>query len=393
MPPFAKFSFCVHAEADDSHARAGILSTPHGKIETPAFVFCATKGSIKAAIPDQVAECGTQMILGNTYHLMLQPGADLVAAMGGLHRFMGWDGPLLTDSGGFQIFSLGYGAAGAEIKANRGGTRRGLVEITEDGAAFRSHLDGSRHLLGPEGAIDIQRKLGADLILVLDECTPYHVDKDYTARSMTLTHRWAERGLAEFGRGDDGSQALYGIVQGGIYPDLRHESAEFVSAQPFFGHAVGGCLGGDKAEMYGVFSMALAHLHRARPIHLLGIGEIDDVWEGVSQGIDTFDCVQPTRIARHGGAYRKGGEGRDHINLRNACYREDSAPVEDDCTCYCCRRFTRAYLHHLLKAGEMLALQLLTLHNITFMNRMMAEIRAAIEGQRFAEARRAWAAI
>ncbi len=398
------FSFDIeHRTTGDvswpGRARVGRITTPHGAIETPAFIFCATRAAIKVATPHQVKAEGTQIILGNTYHLMLQPGADIVARHGGLHRMTGWDGPMLTDSGGFQIFSLGHGSVAEEIKGNRNTQREPtLLEITEEGATFRSYLDGAIHTLTPEDAVRIQRDLGADIILVLDECTPYHVERDYTARSMALSHRWAERSAHEFGRqaaGSAGAQALYGIVQGGVYEDLRRESAEFALSQPTFGHAVGGCLGGSEQEMHEVVGLAMAPLHDERPVHLLGIGGVRDIWNGVAKGIDTFDCVSPTRLARHGSALMRssvGGQaaGRDHVNLRNARFREDQGPLDPECGCYTCHTFTRAYLHHLVKAGEILAMQLLAIHNIAFMNRLMAAIREAIRADRYAEAMRGW---
>jgi queuine tRNA-ribosyltransferase len=396
LPAYPGFGFTILARDPGSEARIGRLQTPHGTIETPAFIFCATKGAMKAATPAQLREAGTQIILSNTYHLMLQPGAELVGRMGGLHRFIGWDGPMLTDSGGFQIFSLGHGSVAEEIKGNRNQERpQLLLDIDEDGATFRSYLDGTVHRLTPEDSIAIQRRLGADLILVLDECTPFHVDRDYTARSLELTHRWALRGLEAFERTGDiasaGPQALYGIVQGGIYPELRRIGADFLNAQPFFGHAVGGSLGGTKGQMREVVGEATRHLDRARPIHLLGIGGIADIFAGVAQGIDTFDCVAPTRVARHGGALVPATPG-ERINLRNARYRDDPEPVEPGCGCYCCARFSRAYLHHLLKAQELLGMQLLTIHNIAVMNRLMAEVRDAIPTGGLDSLRRRWLA-
>jgi queuine tRNA-ribosyltransferase len=310
--------------------------------------------------------------------------------MGGLHRFMGWDGPMLTDSGGFQIFSLGHGSVADEIKGRRDIARpKTLLKISERGAAFRSYIDGGKHLLTPEGSIDIQRKLGADLIVTFDECTPYHSDRRYTERSLRLSNRWGDRCLAEFERGHEGRQALYGILQGGVYRVLRHEAAAWVNDRPFFGNAVGGTLGGTSAEMDEVVGFAMEKLNRHRPTHLLGIGGFRDIFAGVAQGIDTFDCVSPTRIARHGAALMPGAKG-ERVNLKNARFREDAAPIEEACDCYCCRNFSRAYLHHLIKAEELLGLQLLTQHNIAVMNRLMREVRAAIPEGRLEEVRRRW---
>jgi queuine tRNA-ribosyltransferase len=388
---YPNFAFDILAtDPAGSFARLGRLTTPHGVLETPAFIFCATKAAMKAASPAMLRAEKTQIILSNTYHQMLQPGAELVAKMGGLHRFMGWDGPMLTDSGGFQIFSLGHGSVADEIKGRRDIARpKTLLKISEKGAAFRSYIDGSKHLLTPEGSIDIQRKLGADLIVTFDECTPYHSDKRYTERSLRLSNRWANRCIVEFERGADGKQALYGILQGGVHEDLRHEAAEFVNSRPFFGNAVGGTLGGTTEEMDVVVGHAMAKLNRQRPTHLLGIGGIRDIFAGIAQGIDTFDCVSPTRIARHGAALMPGVKG-ERVNLRNARFREDPDPIDESCDCYCCRNFSRAYVHHLMKAEELLGLQLLTQHNIAVMNRLTRDLRAAIPEGTLDKLRKRW---
>jgi queuine tRNA-ribosyltransferase len=308
---------------------------------------------------------------------------------------IGWDGPLLTDSGGFQIFSIGHGWIADEIKGRRrlGGEGPG-VAVSEEGARFRSYVDGAEVMLTPENSIQVQRKLGADLVVVLDECTPFHVDREFTAQSMRRSHRWAERSRAEFDRLDDGSQALYGIVQGGVYEDLRRESAEFVASTPFFGQAIGGSLGADKSQMREVAGWARRHLPERRPTHLLGIGGLRDLWEGAALGIDTFDCVHPTRLARHGGALCRPWEndGREHLNLRNARFREDLAPLDERLPCPASRNYSRAYLHHLLKAGEALGGQLLALHNIAFLASTVSEIRRSIREGDFAETHRRWTA-
>lgn len=389
------FSFTYQRPSPTSQARLGRLQTPHGIVETPAFIFCATKAAIKGVTPAQMQTCGTQFILSNTYHLMLQPGAEVVAKMGGLHRFMGWEGPMLTDSGGFQIFSLGHGSVAAEVKGKRMGTRaKTLLTLTEEGAQFKSYIDGSTHLLTPEKSIEVQRLLGADLIVVLDECTPFHVDKTYTQRSLAMSHRWGVRSLQEFQRHDTGRQSLYGIVQGGVYEDLRQEACGFVNSQPFFGHAIGGSLGATKEQMYDVVALAAQRLDPRRPIHLLGIGGVRDIFEGVAQGIDTFDCVHPTRLARHGGALVRPPhalkEGGEHINLRNSVCREDPNPIEPDCPCPVCATYSRAYLHHLLKAQELLAMTLISMHNVAFMNRLLSAIRLAIAQGRLKEERAHW---
>jgi len=387
---YPNFHFEVLQQDPANQARLGRLTTPHGTLETPNFIFCATKAAIKGASPADLATIQADIILSNTYHLLLQPGADIIEKMGGLHRFMGWQGPMLTDSGGFQIFSLGHGSVAEEIKGNRktDGSAT-LKKITEAGAVFTSYVDGSTHTLTPELSMQVQRQLGADLIVVLDECTPFHVERDYTARSMEMTHRWADRCLNEFARHHDGRQALYGVVQGGVYADLRQVAAESISARPFFGHAVGGSLGADKAQMYEVVEYAMQHLRRDRPVHLLGIGGVEDIWKGVALGIDTFDCVAPTRIARHGWALVRWNE-RGRLNFLNARFRRDDGPLDPECDCPTCQQYSRAYIHHLFKAGELLGMHLLTVHNMRFMTRLLTTIREAIQTGQFEAARQAW---
>ena len=393
------FSFSIENQSTTSRARRGRLKTPHGTLETPAFIFCATKAAIKGATPQEMKAEETQIILANTYHLMLQPGGEIVQKMGGLHKFMGWDGPMLTDSGGYQIFSLGHGSVAQEIKGRRSGFKNKTLRlISEEGACFKSYIDGRTHTLTPESSMRIQHQLGADLIVVLDECTPFHVDKSYTENSMHMSHRWALRSLNAFNQLNvEGRQALYGIVQGGIYKDLRQESTSFVNSQPFFGHAVGGSLGANKEQMEEVVSYTMSLLSPERPVHLLGIGGIRDIFHGVAQGIDTFDCVHPTRLARHGGALVKTHywqeadfKGSEHINLRNAQFRQDPKPIDDSCGCQTCRTYSRAYLHHLLKAGELLALKALTVHNVRYMNDLLKAIRTAISQDRLAEEKKIW---
>lgn len=390
-----QFAFSYQSPIANSRARLGTLVTPHGTIETPAFIFCATKAAIKGVTTQQMREAGTQFILANTYHLMLQPGPDIVAAGGGLHKFMGWDGPMLTDSGGFQIFSLGHGSVADEIKGKRTNQRpKTMLKITEEGAKFKSYIDGRTYFLTPERSIEVQRLLGPDFVVVLDECTPFHVDKRYTERSMHMSHRWALRSLAEYQRHDDGRQKLYGIIQGGVYEDLRQQGCEFVNSQPFFGHAVGGSLGASKAQMHDIVALTTSLLSRDRPIHLLGIGGISDIFNGVDHGIDTFDCVHPTRLARHGGALVRPphnlGRGKEHLNLRNSHFKDDHTPIEPDCPCSTCKTVTKAYLHHLLKAQELIAYTLISIHNVCFMNRLMTAVRGAIATNTLTSERGKW---
>lgn len=376
---YPNFSFDITKRDGSSKARLGRLTTPHGTIETPNYIFCGTKASVKNLSPAQLHEARTDIILSNTYHLMLQPGADLIAQMGGLHKFMNWDGPMLTDSGGFQVFSLGEGTMANEIKGknNKGYTNKSLISITEEGCVFKSYVDGRKMKLSPESAMEIQRKLGADLLMQFDECTPYHVDKDYTARSMECSIRWGDRCLTEFSAHDNGAQALYGIVQGGVYSDLRRFSAEYTKDRPFFGTAIGGCLGGSDEEMHSVVEDSMSYVHPDRPVHFLGIGRIKDVFTFVRLGIDTFDCVIPTRLGRHGAAFIKGQAG-ETINLKNARYRYDESPLDERVGIPASCDYSKAYIHHLLKAGELLASQLLTQHNVATINMLMREVRAAI---------------
>lgn len=392
------FSFDILHRDHASRARVGRLATPHGVVETPAFVFCATHAALKGALLPQARQCGASYVLANTYHLMLAPGAELVARQGGLHRFMRWDGPLLTDSGGFQIFSMGHGGVAAEIKGNRSGQLpTTLLKIEEAGATFRSYRDGSVLRLTPESAVATQAALGPDLVVTLDECTPFHASRDYTARALARTLRWQKRSLHEFERlggvGSGGPQALVGIASGGVHDDLRREGAAFVNETPFFAQAVGDSLGGDKAQMRAVVETTMAALRQDRPTHLLGIGGADDIFHGVAQGIDTFDCVHPTRIARHGSALVRPphGQGRGQLNLRNGRFREDPGPLEPDCDCPACAGgISRAYIHHLVRTGESAGGMWLTLHNIRFMTRLMAAVRASIRAGRLAQAAADW---
>ena len=387
---YPNFAFDI-THRDKSGARIGTLKTPHGEIETPNYIFCGTKAAIKALSPAQMIEAKTDIILANTYHLMLQPGADLIAKMGGLHKFMNWNGPMLTDSGGFQVFSLGEGTMANEIKGKNTGKHdnKSLISITEEGCVFRSYIDGSKIKLTPESSMEIQRKLGADLLMQFDECTPYHVDKDYTARSMEMSIRWGDRCLSEFERHDDGAQGLYGIIQGGVHADLRKISAEYTKDRDFFGTAVGGCLGGSEEEMETVVAESLPYAHPDRPVHFLGIGQIKDVFKFVRMGVDTFDCVIPTRLARHGSALMKGVPG-ETINLKNAKYREDETPLDPENGVPASTDFSKAYIHHLLKAEEILGMQLLAQHNVATINRLMREVRSAIKAGTLDQLEKEW---
>jgi queuine tRNA-ribosyltransferase len=367
-------------EARDGDARNGRLHLAHGEVATPAFIPLATKGSVRGLSAAEVAELGYEMVLGNTFHLHLAPGEELIAGRGGLHRFMGWERAIITDSGGFQVFSLAHGGVADEIKGRRGKLSGGAkVEISEDGVAFRSLLDGSNRFLGPEDSMRIQAALGSDIALSFDECTPAHADRDYTARSTERTHRWLGRCLAWHEREAPASQAVFGIVQGGVHEDLRRQSADETSAAAIDGIAIGGTLGREKEEMHGVLGFTAPLLPVAAPRHLLGIGEVDDLLFGIGIGIDLFDCAIPTRLARHGVALAPEPEDRFRIDLAKGRYAADDAPVVDGCPCEGCRRHSRAYLHYLARNKDLTGTRLLTLHNLTYMQELVNGARRAIE--------------
>jgi queuine tRNA-ribosyltransferase len=386
------FSFQITHTDPGTGARTGRLTTPHGDLETPNFIFCATKAAIKGLSMEAMKRAGTQIILSNTYHLMLQPGSETVAKLGGLHRMTGWDGPMLTDSGGYQVFSMA--GAGAEELQGRGRTQRPntVLGISEEGVSFRSYLDGKQHSLTPESSMQVQRALGADLLMAFDECTSLQHSKDYTAKSLEMTHRWAMRCIKELSRiNTDGKQAMYGIIQGGIYRDLRETGAAFVTSQDFFGTAVGGCYGKTKDDLYEMLSWVSPYLKATRPVHLLGVGDIDDIFRGVRAGIDTFDCVQPTRLGRHGFALMPGDEG-GRFNLRNARFAGDPTPLDPENRHPPTAHYSRGYIHHLIKAEELLGIQILVEHNVATMNRLMREVREAIRAGTLDEAEKRWTA-
>jgi queuine tRNA-ribosyltransferase len=367
-----------------SRARAGILRTAHGEVRTPAFVPLATKATVRGLTPPEVASLGYDMVLGNTFHLHLEPGDELIAAHGGLHRFMRWDAPIITDSGGFQVFSMGHGTVADEVKgrASNGAERTGkILEIEEQGVRFRSYVDGSERYLSPETSMQIQANLGSDIALVFDECTPFHVDRDYTARSTERTHRWLERCLAWHREHGPGDQLVYGIVQGGVHEDLRVESAQTIAAAACDGIAIGGSLGADKPQMYEVVGWTTAVLPDERPRHLLGIGDIDDLITGVELGIDSFDCAMPTRLGRHGMALVPDPEGRWRVDLTKALWERSDEPLMEDCPCPACAiGYSRGYLRYMAKARELTAMRLLTLHNLAFVARVMERLRAGVLG-------------
>jgi queuine tRNA-ribosyltransferase len=362
-------SFRFTVSATDGSARLGRLETPHGTVQTPAFMPVGTQGTVKAILHRDVVDCGAEIILGNTYHLLLRPGDELIARRGGLHRFIGWDRPLLTDSGGYQVFSL------AERRV-----------LTEDGAEFQSHLDGSRHHLTPERAVDIQARLGSDIAMVLDECLAYPSTRDAAAESMQRSVRWAARCRARLNElrttpsssvtVPNSGQAQFGIVQGGVFPDLRRESAQRTVAIGFEGYAIGGLSVGEPIElMYSVVEGTVHELPTERPRYLMGAGTPEDLVECVARGIDMFDCVLPTRNARNGQLFTSLGR----INIKNAKHAEDDGPVDPACQCYTCTHHSRAYLRHLHLAGEITGAALNTLHNLAFYLDTMKRIREAIQ--------------
>jgi queuine tRNA-ribosyltransferase len=390
--------FTIRTPSRDSLARTGTLHLAHGDVQTPAFVPLATKGAVKALEPRDVAALGYEMVLGNAFHLLLAPGPELVAKFGGLHEFMRWEQPIITDSGGFQVFSMGHGNVADEIKGRRGSgseTRDGaILAIEEEGVRFRSYVDGRVWFLGPETSMEVQAALHSDIALVFDECTPFHVTRDYTARSTERTHRWLERCLRWHEEHGPRDQLVYGIVQGGVEPDLRRGSAAAVAASSCHGIAIGGTLGRDKAQMHEVVSWATAEVARLapeRPRHLLGIGEIDDLIAGVERGIDTFDCAMPTRLGRHGMALVPEPAGRWRVDLGKSTFRDSKDPILDACPCPACTTgYSRGYVNYLLRAGELTALRLVTLHNLSFIARLMADLRRAIDAGRFQEVAQAF---
>ena len=344
-------------------ARRGRVNTPHGPIETPVFMPVGTAGTVKAMKPEEVRDMGAQIILGNTYHLYLRPGHEVVKAAGGLHKFMNWERAILTDSGGFQVFSLGA-----------------MRKISEEGVEFRSHIDGSKHMLSPEKSMEIQNALGSDIMMAFDECAPYPADRNYVKNSLERTTRWLKR-CKEYHKNTE-QQSLFGIMQGGMYKDLRKQSAEEIVELDLPGYAIGGLSVGEPKEiMYEVMDDCVDYLPADKPRYLMGVGSPDCLFEGVERGIDMFDCVLPTRIARHGMAMTSQGR----VNIKNAKYERDFTPLDPNCDCYTCRNYSKAYLRHLFKSDEILSSMLMTTHNLHFLVNTMAGIRKAIEEDRFLE--------
>ncbi len=360
------FEYTLKTKDSKSMARRGKLVTPHGEIETPVFMPVGTQATVKAMAPEELKEIGSQIILSNTYHLYLRPGHKLIEKAGGLHKFMNWDRPILTDSGGFQVFSL---------QDNR--------KITEEGVMFQSHIDGSKHFLSPEKAVEIQNSLGSDIMMAFDECAPWPSDHDYVKKSLERTTRWAKR--CKDAHKNTEKQALFGIVQGGGYEDLRMQSAKELTDIDFPGYSIGGLsVGEPKSIMYDMLEITTPLLPENKPRYLMGVGSMDALVEGVMRGVDMFDCVLPTRTARTGTFLTMKGK----INILNAKYADDLSPIDEECTCYTCRNYSKAYLRHLFKAKEILGARLATWHNIHALHDLMIKIRKSIEEDRFMEFRK-----
>jgi len=356
------FQFDLIKQDSETSARLGEMITPHGTVQTPVFMPVGTQGTVKSMLPEEIKNCGAEIILGNTYHLYLRPGHETIQKLGGLHKFMNWPYPILTDSGGFQVFSLGA-----------------LRKITPDGVMFRSHIDGSKHFLSPQKAIEIQEALGSDIMMCFDECTPYPATLTQTQESLALTVKWAQ--LCRNSK-TSGNQALFGIIQGGTYLDLRKQAVEQITALDFDGYAIGGVSVGEPKEiMYEITDMITPLLPTDKPRYLMGVGTPQDIVFGVSCGIDMFDCVIPTRCARHGLLFTNS----EKIVIKNSRWRECNDPLDETCDCYTCRNYSRAYLRHLYVAGEILSMVLNTIHNVRYYMRLMEKIRTALEEDRFLE--------
>ncbi|MBD3204359.1 tRNA guanosine(34) transglycosylase Tgt [Candidatus Woesearchaeota archaeon] len=394
--------FKIVSKDENSKARTGLLTTKHGKVKTPVFMVVGTKATVKAVGPDDLKKMNAQIVLANTYHLHLRPGEKLIKNHKGLSEFMGWDGPSITDSGGFQVFSLGFGLehnigkignifpdeAGSKKPVEK---KKNLAEIDNNGVTFKSPLDGKKHRLNPEKSIKIQEDLGADIILAFDECTSPMHDHDYNKKAMERTHTWAERCI----KAHTTEQKLFGIVQGGKFKDLRKKSSKFISSLDFDGFCIGGSLGNSKKDMHDILEWSIPELDYNKPRHLLGIGAVEDIFESVERGIDMFDCVSPTRLARSGYVFispeEKGTKkNKFRIAIKNAVNRNSKEPIDRTCGCYTCKNFTKAYLRHLFKSKELLYYRLASIHNLWFMMKLMEKIRNSIDENRFLELKKKW---
>jgi queuine tRNA-ribosyltransferase len=379
----ARLTFEIHER--DGAARRGTLRTPHGPVETPAFIPLATKGSVRGMSSREVKSLGYELVLGNTYHLLVTPGPERIEQAGGLHEFMAWDGAIITDSGGFQVFSLAYGGVANEVKGT-GRKMQGLAAtlgIEEEGVRFRSYRDGSELMLSPESSMSVQASLGSDIALVFDECTPFHADRDYTARSTERTHRWLDRCLDWHRDNGPSGQAVFGIVQGGTYEDLRLQSCQAVSGAAVDGIAIGGTLGRDKEEMAEVLGLTVPALPVEAPKHLLGIGEVDDLMKGIALGLDVFDCAVPTRLARHGMALAPLPDSRFRVDVRKGYSAGVRGPLVEGCRCTACSDYDVDYLNYISRSEELTAVRLLVEHNLAYMEQLMSGAREAISAGRF----------
>ena len=404
----SKFNFEILGKDVKSDARAGVIHTVHGDIKTPSFVPVGTQATVKSMSNEDLQEIGVQVFFVNTYHLYLRPGLEAIEKGNGLHSFIGWGKPLMTDSAGFQIFSLGDVNRQRKLCLQGDPLEIPLVKISEEGVKFRSHLDGSEHLFTPEKSIEVQRILGADIMIAFDECCYYPATHDYAKKAMERTHRWALRclersskfhleeipqgGQVQSSKLGKSPQALYGVVQGGVFEDLRKESAKFISNLPFEGVAIGGvAVGESKKEMEKVLDWVVPLLPKEKPRHLLGVGEIDDIFTLVEKGIDSFDCVMPTRLGRMGHLLVRNVENREwKLDITKAMYASDKRPIDENCDCFVCRNYNRGYINHLFRAKELLAYRLATYHNLYFLENLMREIRTAIKEEKLDQVKKKW---
>jgi queuine tRNA-ribosyltransferase len=391
------FGFKIIVKDKKTNARLGIIHTPHGDIQTPAFVPVGTQATVKSLTSEDLEKLGINLFFVNTYHAYLRPGLQVIQAAGGLHKFMNWTRPLITDSGGFQIFSLGSKRFARKKEDENRETE--LVKITDDGVTFKSHWDGSTHIFTPEKAMEFQHKLGSDIHIAFDDCTPYPVNLETAEKSMKRTHQWAERSFKahqKFKLNEPYGcyQALYGSIQGSVYPKLRRKSAEFISGLDFDGIAIGGVsVGESKKEMQDVLDWVCPYLPPDKPRHLLGVGEFDDIFLLIEHGIDTFDCVQPTRLARMGILYSKDRSNKNPdytLDIQKAEYAEDFKPIDTACSCDVCHNYTRAYIHHLFKVRELTGYKIATFHNLAFICNLVWDIRQAIQNSKFLELKKNW---
>jgi len=396
------FSFTIGCRDKQTSARTGVIHTPHGDIETPAFVPVGTQATVKSLTPEELSDLDVHLFFVNTYHMVLRPGIDVIKKFGGLHNFMHWDRPLITDSGGFQVFSLGSRRFARKNEDGQG--EASLVRITDDGVTFNSHWDGKEYVFTAENSMQYQWDLGSDIHIAFDDCTSYPVTKKQAEKSMIRTHAWAKRSLDEHNKlktengkflpagkaGKSIQQALYGSIQGSVYEDLRKESAKFITSLPFDGYAIGGVsVGESKKEMADVLSWVTPLLPDDKPRHLLGVGEMDDIFTLVEAGIDTFDCVQATRLARMGKLFLHNGE----IDITKANFANDMHPIDESCACYTCKNYSKAYLHHLFHVRELLAYRLATIHNISYINQLVSYIRTSLKEGTYEQLKKKWTSV